>query len=240
VRRAEPVAEAEVVNTVIEPRCVAGLQALARSLSVSLKAVLLAAYLRVLADDGDAAACVGVVSNGRSDRLSDPLGGLGLFWNLLPFGLDSLPGATAATDAALIRAVQVELSAMEEFALYPASRVAEQQHGRSAYQATFNFIDFHNAAQVQENTDLVLTHQDGHDKFHAPLNYAFGVDRAGGAVGVRVDYDPAYFDATDINRRNDNLLQRLAMLEAAAAGLINHPADSRAPLRNALTAVELT
>ena len=28
---------------------------------------------------------VGVISNGRTEKLSDPFGALGLFWNIVPF-----------------------------------------------------------------------------------------------------------------------------------------------------------
>jgi Condensation domain len=240
-RRAEPAADATVSTLLIDADRAAGLQAFARGQSVSLKAVLLAACLRLVGEEGNTPTpCVGVVTNGRSDRLSDPLGGFGLFWNLLPFALNGQPDAATASDAELVRSVQAELSEMESFALYPATRVAQRKFGREPFQATFNFIDFHNAARLENDAALALVYQDSRDKFHAPLNYAFSVDRTGGAVVVRVECDPAYFDANDIARLNDRLLQHLAALTATAAGPTIPLAHPRTPVRDANSAVEMT
>jgi hypothetical protein len=221
-RRSGPADAAGVLSLRIDADRTAGLQRLARDQSVSLKAVLLAGYLRMVGDGCEAAdPCVGVVSNGRSERLSDPLGGLGLFWNLLPFRTELLPsGETAVASATLVRAVQDELSAMESFALYPASSIAEQLHGTAPFQATFNFIDFHNVAQLESDDSLVLAYQDGHDKFHSPLNYAFSVDRAEGTVLVRVEFDPAYFDAPSVASLNRRLLHEIDVL--AGRGQFQH------------------
>ena len=53
---------------------------------VSPKAVFLSTYLDLIGTViRSNRVCVGVVSNGRAEKLSDPFGALGLFWNMVPF-----------------------------------------------------------------------------------------------------------------------------------------------------------
>jgi hypothetical protein len=124
-------------------------------------------------------------------------------------------------DAQLIGAVQAELSAIESHALYPAYQVMERRDGRSAFQATYNFIDFHNEARLHHGDGLAVLRQKAHDKFHAPLNHAFVVDRVGGTVAMRVEYDGRYFEAGDIERLNQAILRCLAGFTIDVAGPIS-------------------
>src|SRR5439155_26204471 len=76
----------ELVTAAIPGELLASLDDLARTLKVSTKAVFLAAYVDLVArETGASPVTVGVVSNGRSARLSNPLQAIGLFWNIVPF-----------------------------------------------------------------------------------------------------------------------------------------------------------
>ncbi len=190
----------------IDPMTTRKLRATAKHVGVSLKAVLLGAYLETI----KSGACigsptVGVIVNGRSDRLSDPLGSLGLFWNMLPLGHDEWIDDRKER----VRAIQRELSDMERYAAFPHSDI-ERHHGSSGlFFATFNYVDFHNAGSPPANEGIELTRVYGHDKFHYPLNYAFSVNRSNDSISVHVQHDNEYFDARDVHALNVTLLDLL-------------------------------
>jgi hypothetical protein len=235
MRRSRPALAGPAGHAVLPADLVGALRGLARRLRVSLKAVLLAGYLRLLVVEmRNPSPAIAVVSNGRSDRLSDPLGGLGLFWNLLPLQLVTVP----MSDAELIRAVQAELSALDQHALYPALQVAERCEGRPELQASFNFVDFHNAARLGDEGGLELVWRDSLDKFHTPLNYAFAVDRAGGGVAVRVEYGTDYFEPADIDRLNHCLLRGLEVFAAVDGGDADSGKEAGIAGRDISTTVE--
>jgi hypothetical protein len=182
------------------------LQALSRRLAVSLKSVLLSAYLELIAHELDGARpTVGVVSNGRSDRLSDPLNALGLFWTLAPFCPSRMNGEAAAR----IRGVQDALLVLDAWAVYPLERIVASHQCEELFFATFNFVDFHNAARVAPDAGFRVLDGRGHDKFHYPLNYLFSVIRSQHMLVVQVEYDNAYFTEAKIAELNTRLLQIL-------------------------------
>lgn len=177
------------------------------SSSNSLKAVLLNAYLELIGSQiGDPTATVGVVTNGRSARLSDPLRGLGLFWTLLPFGRQK--------DHSLVddqlRDIQEQLSVNESHALYPLQQIERDRGEGELFFATFNFVNFHNAAKIQPDNGLRFIADGGHDKFHYPLNYVFAVASNDGELAVHAEYDNAYFSNLTIEVMNATLLDILA------------------------------
>ncbi|WP_414170127.1 amino acid adenylation domain-containing protein [Streptoverticillium reticulum] len=125
-------------ETVVPPERTEALLASARSEGISPKACCLAAFVSALhRRTGAPSLTVGVVANGRSERLTDPLRTTGLFWNILPFtsrwGTDAPPPPSA---------VQTGLEALEPYAGFPlAARVADDR----AVAGWFNFVHFHHA-----------------------------------------------------------------------------------------------
>src|SRR5437016_5684004 len=69
----------------LESADVHALESLARETGISMQALLLGAWMETLHGwSGDRVVVSGVVSNGRSEYLSDPLSAVGLFWNVVP------------------------------------------------------------------------------------------------------------------------------------------------------------
>lgn len=120
-----------------------------RNEGLSPKARALAAFVSALhRHTGAPSLTVGVVANGRSERLTDPLGTTGLFWNILPFtsrwDADAPPPSAAA--------VQARLETLEPYAGFPlAGRVADDQ----AVAGWFNFVHFHHARNAVDRLTLV-------------------------------------------------------------------------------------
>jgi amino acid adenylation domain-containing protein/non-ribosomal peptide synthase protein (TIGR01720 family) len=176
-----------------------GLRQLCGKLGVSPKAVFLSTYLDLIATVmRENRVCVGVISNGRTERLSDPFGAFGLFWNLVP-----LCQSTIEDKDVQIKNVQQSLIDIEPYVRYPLLEILSDQQldlGAEAelFFATFNFMHFHNAKNISEQTGLKVNARRLHDKFHFPLNYAVSIEALSGTVSIRVDYDPMYFSCTDI------------------------------------------
>lgn len=166
------------------------LQALARRKELSLKAILLSAYLQILTTQLRMSdPTVGIVVNGRSPQLSDPLQALGLFWNLVPFGLSNAPRGLEER----LRLVQRRLAAIEAYASYPLQEILADRQTDHCFFATFNFTDFRNSPKARASSRLRLLRYEGSDRFHFPLNFRLSVDRVAGTICAHVEFSPALF-----------------------------------------------
>ncbi len=189
---------------------VSRMYATTRRLGVSLKAIALATYFallesEVLEREGvERAVTVATVANGRSDRLSDPLSALGLFWNLVPVCVPT----RGTTREQHLGAVQRELVALEPHAVYPLTGIAAPDGIAELFFATFNFVNFHNAYRENPQAGLRIEETGGLDKFPYPFNLHVAVDRERDELFVHANYDAAYFGAA----RVEELLRRYAEL----------------------------
>lgn len=184
------------------------LRTLARRLRLQLKAVLLDAYVEALCQELKLPQLtVGVVTNGRSARLSDALNALGLFWTMLPIPV--VGEFAASRGAARIRALHDVLASAEPHAMYPAARAAGCPSLDEMLFATFNFTDFHNAAQLGDGTTLRVQGYQSSDRFHYPLNYLFAVDQKTQRLFLHAEYDDRFFSGEDIGRITDRIVAAL-------------------------------
>jgi amino acid adenylation domain-containing protein len=188
------------------------LDSLTRRLGVSLKAICLSVYLDIVSTiTSKNIVTVGVVSNGRTERLSDPLKALGLFWNIVPFCCR----VEFIDRFEQIRAVQQLLIKIEPYATYPLSQILHTQHKADLFFATFNFLHFHHVRGVPAGSGLTILGSRGHDKFHFPLNYIVSVNPFNQELGLRVEYDRNYFSRESIC---STINQYIGLLESLSAG----------------------
>jgi amino acid adenylation domain-containing protein len=191
----------------LRPELAARLKGAAKGQRVSLKSLFLSAYLDLIASvTGGGQNTVGVVANGRSERLSNPLKALGLFWNIIPFcragGSDDRPSQ--------VRAVQQSLIETELYARYPLRQLLRERGEAELFSATFNFLHFHNMKGDKFDSGFRLLGQRLHDKFHFPLNYIISVDPFNENIAVRVEYDKRYFDGETIEAMSNDYLALLS------------------------------
>jgi hypothetical protein len=185
------------------------LQKLSRDLRVSMKAVFLSAYLELVgALLGAEPVTVGVIANGRSERLSEALKALGLFWNIIPFCSSTETG----DELGRIRAVQQSLIDAEQYARYPLAQILQDQQATELFSATFNFLHFHNMKGLPDESGLSLLGMKAHDKFHFPLNYIVSINSFNGNIALRVEYDKAYFTGETIRSMAGDYLSLLKRL----------------------------
>jgi non-ribosomal peptide synthase protein (TIGR01720 family) len=184
---------------------IADLRECCRKLKVSPKAIFLSTYLDLIGTlVKENKVSVGVVSNGRIERLSDPFGALGLFWNIVPFC------QTITEDKGVqIKNVQQSLIDIEPYVRYPLLQTLSDQKTTELFFATFNFVHFHNAKDVSEHNGLKVNRRRFHDKFNFPLNYGVSMESLSGNVSIRVEYDPMYFSCQDIRSMLQNYIEIL-------------------------------
>lgn len=197
--------EAVTEKYYFDSEIIADLHKLCRKLGVSPKALFLSTYLdlidTVLKENR---VCVGIISNGRTERLSDPFGALGLFWNIVPFCQP-----TREDKCVQIQNVQQSLIDIEPYVRYPLLEILSDQLKTELFFATFNFVHFHNAKNISDQTGLKVKASRYHDKFNFPLNYAASMESLSGNVSIRVEYDRIYFSRQEIRSMIQNYIEIL-------------------------------
>ncbi len=173
----------------IPPFTLHGVQETARRDGVTMKAAFLAALVQGLRETGLLSTPqLGVVVNGRSERLTDPLRATGLFWNIVPV----LVGPVDPSPATM----QKRLDIVEALGVFPFSAVSRAFRDNPGF-PTFNFVNFHN---VRSHETVVLREGSVHDRFHFPMNIFVaingqGVDTSG---HWRVEFDTGLYDEDSV------------------------------------------
>jgi amino acid adenylation domain-containing protein len=173
----------------------ASLKQLASSAGVPLKAVLLAAHLKVLSVLGNQRdVLTGFVTNGR---LEEPDGErvLGLFLNTVPFRLQLRGGSWLE----LIRETSLAEQELSPFRRYP---VAELQRlyggGIPLFETLFNFTHFHVYQNLRDISGIELLDIQSLATTNYPLVADFNLDFATGNVNLRLEYNTAKLSDSDI------------------------------------------
>lgn len=195
------------VTRTLPAAAIAAARALARDLGVSFKSLLLQLWADALGGP-----VVGVVANGRGDRLSDPFGGLGLFWNMLPVR-PADAGAGGALAARLIETHR-RLGACEAHVAVPLPRIYAL-HGRpELFEATFNFVHFHNRFTPPPGSGFEIGLDWWHDRFHYPLNLLAALDPVNRSLTLHVESDGARWGEAVVAALLDDLESRLTRVGA--------------------------
>ena len=199
--------ESEAVGCehILNSEIISDLQKLCKELKVSPKAIFLSTYLDLIGTlMKDKTLCVGTVSNGRTERLSDPFRALGLFWNMVPFCQ-----AISSDKRAQIKNVQQSLIDMEPYVRYPLLQILEDQQKTELFFATFNFVYFHNAKNSWAHTGLEVQGRRFHDKFNFPLNCAVSMSPFAENATLYMEYDQMYFSHQEICSMIHNYIEML-------------------------------
>ncbi|MBG1262687.1 amino acid adenylation domain-containing protein [Nostoc sp. BAE] len=184
---------------------IADLLELCRKLKVSPKAIFLSTYVDLIATVmKENTVSVGVISNGRTERLSDPFGALGLFWNIVPLCQPIIGDKNVQ-----IKNVQESLIDIEPYVRYPLLQILLDQQEIELFFATFNFVNFHNDKNSSEHPGLKVHRRRLHDKFNFPLNYTVSMESLSGNASIHVEYDQMYFSSQDIGSMLQNYLEIL-------------------------------
>ncbi len=190
----------------------AGLKALADSLGVSIKHVLLAAHLKTLGHlTGSISPVTGLLANGRpevegGERIVAP------FVNLVPFCLD----LSAGTFADLGRRAFIAESELLPHRRYPMAVLKKRYGGRDLFDTVFNFTHFHVYRRLRALSGDVLD-ATGNENTYFPLTVQANMNEDTGALGLAFDYQTSNF-ATDRVREIAAVYQRVLEIMARWPG----------------------
>lgn len=200
----------------IPPSTGLALKTLAGKLQAPVKTLFLSAYLTLLSSLGPKASrlTIGIVTNRRSAEMSDPFETVGYLWNLMPFTMDP---AKILPDN--LEQIHKELQRHEAHGKYPLPLICKDlgiDREDLLFNATFNFIHFHNTGEIQKAlysglNRLRLTRVNTFNRFHYPLNLLCSQSALDDGFDVFMNYDARCFDGSEAR---DLLNRYLSILDA--------------------------
>ncbi|HJP90455.1 MAG TPA: amino acid adenylation domain-containing protein, partial [Pyrinomonadaceae bacterium] len=158
----------------LAPELATRLKELARSLSVPIKSVLLAAHLKVMSVlSGDSDVITGLVSHGRPET-GDGEQLIGMFLNTIPFRQQLHPGSWKDL---VKQTFQNEWEALP-YRWYPLAQMQREQGGRELFATAFNFTHFHVARALHDNSRVEVLDSISFERTNLPLlvNFSLGVN----------------------------------------------------------------
>ncbi|MDP5142587.1 amino acid adenylation domain-containing protein, partial [Rheinheimera baltica] len=178
----------------IDSSVTADLNHLAVQLQIPLKTLLLHAYQTTLAKIWQwSGITVDVVTSGRSNRLSDPFGGIGLFWNLLPVTMPQHPNRLTC-----LQLLAQRLLNTDSHALYPRDKLLAMINQRDFSPAAFNYVNFHNAEYLEQQSGGANIRVGAtSDKFDYPIKLAMSAALHKQQLSAQLEVNPAYMTADD-------------------------------------------
>lgn len=167
----------------------------AQNQNVSLKSVFLTVSNRVLRRHLEIGILgIACVSNGRSERLTNPLTATGLYWNFLPY-TDTSPLEQKIVDS--IRFTHEELVKLEAHSSLPYPVILKLNQTLKNIQVSFNFIDIDQTQSESFNpiegdypikvSRSVRSHSRNYDQFSFPINISITLLKDSHSV-FRVNY----------------------------------------------------
>ena len=209
--------EAKAVHP-LAPSLVETLSQIARSHAVSMQALILSAWFESLRGlTGQELVTTGVITNGRSEHLTDPLSALGLFWNIVP-----VASRVAFPILEQVAIVQKDLIAIEPYSAYPLPQLLADQGGRELFFCSFRYLNFWNLQQAPSESGLRLLGVRANDRYSFPLNCTASFNPLAGGGLLQLEYDPDVFTASTVQTLLDNFA---ALLEKVAASGVQSPAQ---------------
>ncbi|MFS1523852.1 hypothetical protein ACL7TT_07020 [Microbulbifer sp. 2304DJ12-6] len=123
---------------------------------------------------------------------SDPVGAIGIFWNLLPVCSNGIED-----DVTAIEKLSATLSMVDTYSLYPIDCLSDLvgvKTGGITYIA-FNFINFHNQSYNSKKSDFgggVVEVRHSVDRFHHALKITISRQQ-GSCISGYIEYESQYF-----------------------------------------------
>ncbi|BBM00789.1 non-ribosomal peptide synthetase [Microbulbifer sp. GL-2] len=166
-----------------------------RDKNIPAKNILLLAYMETLS--GLLAThniTVDVVTNGRTERLSDPMHAFGLFWNLLPVNL--LLGEDQSEN---LVEIGNQLYHLDTYSMYPLDRLAETKGVEDLTYASFNYVNYHNSVPidtVMEGASISLRYT--RDRFHHAIKLFISAAPIGNDITCKLEFSRQHLSPSQI------------------------------------------
>lgn len=172
-----------------------GLQALAKSLAVPLKTVLLSAHLKVLSMlYGERNITTGLVCSIRPET-ADADRALGVFLNTLPFPMQ-LEGGSWRELILKVFAAEQELL---KFRFYPLAQIQQDRDRAVLFDAMFYYLHYHIAEDLLQSDGLHILGWDDHIQAIFTLGVAFHLDIQSSQLQILVEGDERKLSVTQVS-----------------------------------------
>jgi amino acid adenylation domain-containing protein len=166
----------------------------ARGAGISLKALLLAAHMKVVsALSGQAEVFTGLLINGRPE-IKDGEQLIGAFLNTVPFRM-SLESGTW-TD--LARRAQEAETELLPFRRYPIQELQRLHGAERLFDTIFNYTHFHVMGRLPEIPGLEVLNVRGSEQTYYPLTAQFSVNEFTARVELALDYRTLALDESEV------------------------------------------
>ncbi|MGE5324221.1 MAG: amino acid adenylation domain-containing protein [Actinomycetota bacterium] len=161
------------------------LKDVALSAGVSLKSVLLAAHMKVIATlSGHSEAFTGMLINGRPEsKDGDKL--IGAFLNTAPFRMQLQAGEPWIE---LARKAQKLENEMLPFRRYPIQEMQRLHGAENRFDSIFNFTHFHVMSRLQTITGMEVLEMKGSEQTYYALTAQFSVNEFSSRIELALDY----------------------------------------------------
>jgi len=200
-------------NQLIEAAEAEALVRIAREHAISMQTLLLSAWLQTLRGSGNECVVAGVIFNGRSEYLSDPLSAVGLFWNIVPVvSRVRLPLLEHAA------AVHKDLIEIEPYAAYPLQQLLNDRGGQEIFSSVFRYLNFWNTSDAPEQSGLRFLDVTGLDRYPFPLTCTAVINSVDKGGLIHVQYDPAVVSENQAQLAIDRYASLLRHMAAEASG----------------------
>ena len=174
-------------------------------LKVTMKALFIAQFIRMVEDETMLAYnTIGIVTNGRSVQLKNPLTTLGLLWNMAPLCVELLPDYLRH-----INNVNQALANVALYGSYSLMNILEAQNKDELFHAAFNFINFGGANLLSADSDVDFLEVEGLDKFHYPLHLLVGINPFNKDISLVLNYDTRCYSEQEIENKLDAYIKGL-------------------------------
>ena len=196
-RRATPPAEALEVRRLAVPISQENSERLkkaAREAGVSLKALLLAAHMKVVsALSGQTEVFTGMLINGRPE-VKDAEQLIGAFLNTVPFRM-SVESGTWADLARRAHDTETELL---PFRRYPIQELQRLHSAERLFDTIFNYTHFHVMGGLSEIPGLEVLEVRGSEQTYYPLTAQFSVNEFTSRIELALDYRTLALDEDEV------------------------------------------
>ena len=161
------------------------LKDVALSAGVSLKSVLLAAHMKVIATlSGHSEAFTGVLINGRPES-TDGDKMIGAFLNTAPFRMQLHSGEHWIELARKAHKLENE---MLPFRRYPIQEMQRLFGAENRFDTIFNFTHFHVMSRLQTISGIEVLEMKGSEQTYYPLTAQFSVNEFSSRIELALDY----------------------------------------------------
>ncbi|HTF98518.1 MAG TPA: amino acid adenylation domain-containing protein [Cellvibrio sp.] len=165
------------------------LKSQAKTLSVHVKTILLAAHMKTLSMlTGESVVSTGLVINNRLDYEGGDEA-LGLFLNTLPFYID----ASSSNWLELISAISKEEADSSFAKSFPLNDLQIMNDGQNLFHTLFNFVNFHAYQSIREANTFEIDTIFEYEKVNYPFVVYSRINVKNNNIELDIHFDPAIY-----------------------------------------------